>query len=33
VDDLDPSMVEELLYVILPGGNTLLHALANDKED
>lgn len=30
VEELDPLMVEELIYSILPGGNTIFHILANN---
>lgn len=32
LDDLSPKVVETLLYNILPGGNTLLHALVDKKD-
>jgi hypothetical protein len=33
VDDLEEEVFTNLLYNVLPGGNTVLHKLAADKEE
>lgn len=33
INDLEDSVIEELLYNILPGGNTVLHLLSNKEKE